>query len=111
MKTNLLFVCSRNQWRSPTAERLFRNHAQYNARSAGTSDKARIRLTQNLICWADIIIVMERKHRSMIREKYAAQLADRPLIVLDIADNYRLNDPELVELIRSRLFSLLGIGE
>jgi predicted protein tyrosine phosphatase len=26
LKTRLLFVCSRNRWRSPTAEALFRNH-------------------------------------------------------------------------------------
>ena len=36
MKTHLLFLCSRNQWRSPTAEALFKHHPRYDARSAGT---------------------------------------------------------------------------
>ncbi|MBC8039317.1 MAG: protein tyrosine phosphatase, partial [Opitutaceae bacterium] len=45
MKTKLLFLCSRNQWRSPTAEALFKNHARYDARSAGTENGARIKVT------------------------------------------------------------------
>ncbi|WP_396271249.1 hypothetical protein [Ideonella sp.] len=40
-KINVLFVCSRNQWRSPTAEQLFRRHPHLNARSGGTSPKAK----------------------------------------------------------------------
>jgi len=40
----LLFICSRNQWRSPTAEDLFRGNADYEARSVGTSDSARTRV-------------------------------------------------------------------
>jgi predicted protein tyrosine phosphatase len=32
---NLLFIRSKNQWRSPTAERLFKNHPVHTARSAG----------------------------------------------------------------------------
>ena len=67
MKENLLFVCSRNQWRSPTAEGLFRSHPDYNARSAGTSEKARTKLSHKLVQWADVIIVMERRHRDMLR--------------------------------------------
>ncbi len=33
---NVLFVCSRNQWRSPTAERMFKGDPMIVARSAGT---------------------------------------------------------------------------
>ena len=40
---NLLFICSKNQWRSPTAEIMFKGHQLHTARSAGTSDKARIK--------------------------------------------------------------------
>jgi predicted protein tyrosine phosphatase len=37
----LLFVCSRNQWRSPTAEQVWCRHPRVQARSAGTSPNAR----------------------------------------------------------------------
>jgi predicted protein tyrosine phosphatase len=63
---NLLFICSKNQWRSPTAELLFKNHPTHQARSAGTSDKARIRISQKLIDWGDIVFVMERKHKQLL---------------------------------------------
>jgi predicted protein tyrosine phosphatase len=109
MKENLLFVCSRNQWRSPTAEGLFRNHPDYHARSAGTSERARTKLSSRLVAWADVIIVMERRHRDIIRERYGADLAGKRLVVLDIQDNYGFNDPELVELLKDKLTGALGI--
>jgi predicted protein tyrosine phosphatase len=61
-REQLLFVCSRNQWRSPTAEALFKDSDLYVAKSAGTSDSARIKITPGLINWADCIFVMEKRH-------------------------------------------------
>ncbi len=110
MKENLLFVCSRNQWRSPTAEGMFRNHPAYHARSAGTSEKARTKLSHKLVAWADVILVMERRHRDILRKRFAAELAGKRLVVLDIPDDYGFNDPELVELLREKLASTLGIA-
>ena len=98
---NLLFICSKNQWRSPTAELLFKNHPLHSARSAGTSDKARIRLNQKMIDWADEIFVMENKHRDIIKKQF--QLQGKPLTVMHIEDLYQFNDPELVEMLRVSL--------
>ena len=95
--SNLLFICSKNQWRSPTAELLFKDHAIHVARSAGTSDKARIRINQKMIDWADVLFVMERKHLDIIRQRFL--LADQTLVVLDIEDNYAFGDPELIEIL------------
>jgi len=53
---NLLFICSKNQWRSPTAELLFKNHPVHTARSAGTNNNARIRVNQKMIDWADVLL-------------------------------------------------------
>ena len=33
---NLLFVCSRNQWGSPTVESIYKNYSGINVKSAGT---------------------------------------------------------------------------
>ena len=62
--TNVLFVCSRNRWRSPTAERIYRGKAELNVRSAGTSKAAVHPLTAEDVTWADVIILMEDKHKS-----------------------------------------------
>jgi len=85
--SNLLFICSKNHWRSLTAELLFKNHPIHEARSAGTSDKARIKVNGKLIEWADVIFVMERKHNDLLKQRFA--LTDKKLIVLDIADDYK----------------------
>jgi predicted protein tyrosine phosphatase len=102
---NLLFICSKNQWRSPTAELLFKNHPHHNARSAGTSDKARIRINQKLIDWADVLFLMERKHLDIIKQSF--QLDKQTVVVLDIEDNYQFNDPELVEILKAGLAEYL----
>lgn len=97
--TNLLFVCSRNQWRSPTAEAIWRRRPGFGARSAGTSPNARKPIGPADIRWADVIFVMERKHEQRLRAEYARLLEYKGLHVLDIPDDYRYMDPELVDLL------------
>jgi predicted protein tyrosine phosphatase len=98
---NLLFICSKNQWRSPTAELLFKNHPLHRAYSAGTSDKARIRVSQKMIDRADVIFVMERKHLQLLKQRF--DITGKQLIVLDIEDNYQFNDPKLVGILEEVL--------
>jgi predicted protein tyrosine phosphatase len=98
---NLLFICSKNQWRSPTAEMLFKNHPIHQARSAGTSDNARIKVNQRLIDWADMIFLMEPKHKELLKQRFA--LTKKQLIVLDIEDNYRFGDAKLIMILKTAL--------
>ena len=88
-REQLLFVCSRNQWRSPTAEALFRQSDRYVAKSAGTSDRARIKITAGLVNWADWIFVMEKRHAAIIEQKYPDAIANKSIVVLQIRDDYR----------------------
>jgi predicted protein tyrosine phosphatase len=104
---NLLFICSKNQWRSPTAELLFKNHPVHNARSAGTSDKARLKVNQKMITWADVIFVMERKHQQILKEFFPENISGKILVVLDIEDNYQFNDPELIAILKASLQNYL----
>ena len=102
-KTKLLFLCSRNQWRSPTAEALFRDHPRYEARSAGTENGARIKVTAGHLGWADLIFCMERKHADRLRERFPENIADKPLVVLRIPDDYEFMEPALLTLLRETL--------
>lgn len=97
---NLLFICSKNQWRSPTAESLFKNHAFHQARSAGTSDKARIKVNAKLLAWANVVFVMERKHRQLLQQRFANEIDTKQVVVLHIEDNFQYNDPELIAILR-----------
>jgi predicted protein tyrosine phosphatase len=97
--TNLLFVCSRNQWRSPTAEAIWRRREGFNARSAGTSPNARKTIGPADIRWADFIFVMERKHLNRLQAEYARLLEHKRIYSLDIPDDYPFMDPALVDLL------------
>ena len=71
------------------------------ARSAGTESGARIKVTAGHFGWADIIFVMEKKHLQRLREKYASELVGKRVVCLNIPDDYRFMQPELVELLRA----------
>lgn len=101
--TNVLFVCSRNQWRSPTAEALFKNVPGISARSAGTSPSARTRVTERHIAWANIIFVMEKRHSQILRERFGHALVRKTIISLDIPDDYQFMDEDLVATLKDRL--------
>ena len=107
---NVLFVCSRNQWRSPTAEAVFKNHSAINVRSGGTSSKARRTVTHTDIQWADQIVVMETKHRNRLKANFTRLLEYKPLHVLGIPDEYQFMDPELVETLEAVVPEVLGIS-
>jgi len=108
---NVLFVCSRNQWRSPTGERVWRQASGVSVRSAGTSRSARRRLTVADLRWADLVFVMEEKHKSRIRADFRDEIRYKQLHVLDIPDDYQFMDPELIEIIKARTEPLIDIWE
>lgn len=93
---NLLFVCSRNQWRSPTAECIYSKRPFVNVRSRGTSRSARRTVTADDLKWADIVFVMEDKHKQRLQSEYPSEVRYKELHVLDIPDSYQFMDPELI---------------
>lgn len=103
----LLFVCSRNQWRSPTAEAVYRNDPRVEVRSAGVSASARRRVTEELLRWADVVLVMAHEHKQRLRDDFPNVAREARIIVLDIPDDYRFMDPGLVTLIRERVEPLI----
>ena len=108
-KTKVLFICSKNQWRSPTAEQVYRRHPDVLARSAGTSPNARHTVSVDDIEWADVIMVMEEKHKSRLTAEFTRLLDHKPIHVLDIPDDYRFMDPELVDMLEQSVSSILGL--
>ena len=105
---HLLFVCSQNRWRSLTAERLFDGHPAVEARSAGTEAGARVRVTAGHLGWANVVIVMEKRHAERLRAKFAEEMRGKPLLTLRIPDDYAFQDPALVALLKERLVKALG---
>lgn len=91
-----------NKQRSVTAERLYRNDARLEVRSAGVRTEAKRRISEADLKWADVVYVMERGHKSRILERFVG-IALPPIDVLDVPDDFEVMDPELQELLRSLL--------
>jgi predicted protein tyrosine phosphatase len=98
---NILFICSKNRWRSRTAETIFKSDPTHEFRSAGTENDARIKVNEKLINWAGLIFVMEKRHKQRLREKFHSLLSDKKIVILDIEDNYQYMDEELIETLRT----------
>ena len=103
----LLFVCSRNRLRSPTAEALFSSHGVETA-SAGTSPDADNPISSDLIEWADIIFAMENVHRKRLNESFKSLLRAKKVVVLGIADKYQYMDPKLIQILKTKLAKYLN---
>lgn len=98
----VLFVCTANKLRSPTAEAVFREHPGLEVLSAGTDPDAPAPLTRELVASADLIIAMETQHRERIRKKYKERPADSRIVTLHIPDEYERDDPELIALLEKK---------
>ena len=96
---NLLFVCSRNKWRSPTAERVYYQKG-FSVRYAGTSPNAKRTVSANDIRWSSYIFVMEKKHKQRLIAKFKPLTEHKKIIILDIPDDYQYMDEELIEILQ-----------
>ncbi len=106
----ILFVCSQNRLRSPTAEQVFASRPDLEVDSAGTNNDAENPLTSELVKWADVIVVMEKIHRRKVQQRFRSSLNGKRMICLDIPDDYAFMDPALITLLHARLDRLLPIS-
>ncbi|SMC60993.1 low molecular weight protein tyrosine phosphatase family protein [Pedobacter nyackensis] len=97
-----------NKWRSRTAEDLFKSSSIHNVRSAGTASSAQVKVSEKLLIWAELILVMEKRHRDQLREKFSVAMEDKEIIVLNIPDEYQYMDEELIEILKTSVEPYLG---
>ena len=107
MKTRMLFVCTANHNRSPTAEIMYQRYPGLEAKSTGIF-KPEKKVREGL-SWADVIVVMEDVHEKHIREHFAQELADKRVFVLGIEDRYRYMEDDLTDLIEERMEAVLQL--
>lgn len=107
--THVLFICSRNQWRSPTGEQVWKNHPALTVRSAGTSPSAKRTVSVKDIQWADVIFVMEEKHKNRLKARFTRLLDHKSIQILDIPDEYQYMDEELVNIMKQSVGSYLEL--
>ena len=100
---NLLFISSRNQERSLTAKAIFSNYPDLNVKSAGTEDVAGTAINRKLLSWADLILVMEQKHKTYLLQHVGEKIKTKKIMVLDIPGVYRYKQPELIEELKDKI--------
>ena len=104
----ILFVCSANQDRSPTAENIYKNHPGLEVKSAGVSWYARMPVSYDLVNWADVILTMEEWQQDEIVEDYAELISCKTIDYLDVPDMYRYMHPLLQKIIREKVDTWLN---
>lgn len=102
---NLLFICTLNQWRSPTAEHIYCDVPGLSVRSAGTAKNARHHVNASDLQWAEIIFVMERKHKEYLEGVFSNEVKYKKVVNLNIPDGLEYMDPDLIEMLK------LTVGE
>ena len=102
-RTKILFVCSRNWRRSLTAETIFKSEPAWDVRSAGTEDAARIKVTAGQLGWADVVVVMEKRHKERLQQKFPEKFAAKRCVCFFISDDYEFMDTALVEILREKM--------
>ena len=100
---NILFVCSQNKRRSPTAEQVFSQIEGIEADSGGIASDAVAPVGSDQIAWADIIFVMERAHRTKLARRFRRHLDGKRVVVLNIPDEFECMDERLVGLLKARV--------
>jgi len=99
----VLTVCSAACLRSPTAAIVLNQEYGYNTKAAGVSlEYAIVPVTGRLLTWCDEAVVMENWQAHEIIGMLEIMHIDRPIVCLNIDDNYSYMQPELVELIKER---------
>ena len=106
---NILFICTANQERSPTAEMVFKDVPGWETRSAGTMKGATVLVTKEMIDWADRIVTMENHHLEKLVK--ISPTCFRKTQVLEIDDVYYKCSPKLIGLLVLRMSALFPLDD
>jgi predicted protein tyrosine phosphatase len=108
-RERILFVCTANIDRSPTAESLYAGDPRYEVLSAGTAPFAVVPLSQRILEWADRIFVMNERedhHKTDILQRFPGLKLE--IVDLDIEDRWYRGDPQLISMLLKKLTAHLG---
>jgi predicted protein tyrosine phosphatase len=100
---HVLFVCSINKLRSPTAAQVFADYPGIETDSAGTNRGAEVELCEEHILWADLIFVMEPRHLQKLKRDFKSLLKHPKIICLNIPDDFAFMDPALIAQLRKKV--------
>ena len=95
----VLCVFSAGLLRSPTAALVLSQEPyNFNTRAAGlTAEFALVPVDEVLLHWCDELVCMDHRQELQLKKMLKEP---KPIVVLDIPDNYEYRDPDLIESIK-----------
>ncbi|WP_231583541.1 hypothetical protein [Rufibacter radiotolerans] len=57
--------------------------------------------------WADLIFVMEKKHKQLLISRYGTQARSKEIHILDIPDEFAYMDQELIDMLKVTIKPIL----
>jgi predicted protein tyrosine phosphatase len=106
----MLFICAKARGRGPTAAQIASGWEGVRADCAGVSEDADDLLSLEQLEWADIIFVMETRHKTRLDSKFGGAIRGRQVISLNVPDLYSFMDPELVQILTKKIRPYLRQG-
>lgn len=94
----LLFVCERNEQRSPSFQTWFEEHRpKYEVRSTGITNGYPERINRELLDWADKVFLMDLEQERFVAREFPEYLHKTEII--GCSDQYSGNSPQLIRVI------------
>ena len=105
---HVLFICSENRFRSPTAEKIFSGRPGFEVASAGLNPDAVNPLSSDQLKWADLVFVMEESHRHKLAQEFGTSLTSQQVVCLDIPDVFEYMNLVLIQLLETKVSPFLA---
>lgn len=104
----MLFVCTKNQVRSLTAQQVYRGRPDLEVRSAGLRDYATVPLTGELLQWADLVFVFSRRQQRVVEARFRDTAENKRVVCLHLPDRFEYKSTELIQKLTGKLRPYLG---
>lgn len=98
----VLFICGKARARSPTAAQIFAGANGISTDFGGISNDADDALSSDQIDWADLILVMEQRHRTRLADRFGRLLDGKRIISLGVRDRFSFMQEDLIEELRTK---------
>lgn len=89
--------------RSATAHKIYEGDDRFEVKSAGTDKLANTVLIEEILNWADSIIVMEKHHRNHIRKQFPKIYKNKRIVCFYIPDDFDYMQTELIGILKDKV--------
>jgi predicted protein tyrosine phosphatase len=102
-RMKLLFVHARGAQVQPVPEEVLRGDPRVDVRTTSLGDDPLTGAEEELALWADVIVVMEKRMRHILRRRLKQAGKAKRVVCLHLPEHHDLQDPSYLTLFRERI--------